>query len=197
MNKLMNLDLINIELAKSAFVGGDSVAESCVNIAEPVWHQKNLRKGRISEKYATYSITKCVENRRRVLNQEPLPQIILDSINFLRGKNELRLLAFCIMPDHLHLLFCLTTHEPLSELLQRMFRYTTLTINKCLKRSGSFWQDGFFDHRCRDAEDIFERAEYIERNPVRAELVKQASDWRYSSAHFSRKEMLDRSWFFG
>ena len=51
-----------------------------------------------------------------------------------------------------------------------------------LGRTGQFWQHEPFDRYIRNATHYRNVVSYIENNPVKAGLCKQASDWRFSSA---------------
>jgi putative transposase len=154
-----------------------------------------LRKGRFSEDYACYSITKTVNLRRHVL-AAPLPaKVITESWNFLRSKNRIKLFAFCIMPDHFHMTICLMPREDLSKVFEDGGKFTARELNKLLGRSGQFWQEGFYDRRCRNEAELHDLSLYIEHNPVRAGLVERAEAWPYSSANASNKGMLDRDWW--
>ncbi|HEX4132966.1 MAG TPA: transposase [Pirellulales bacterium] len=121
--------------------------------------------------------------------------IILGAIDFLRREESLKLLAFCIMPDHWHMLFVLTVQYNVSDLMKRIRRFSARELNRLLDRSGPFWQEGFHDHCCRDDRDIEEHLTYIELNPVRAGLIQAAIDWPFSSAHPANARLLDRQWY--
>jgi hypothetical protein len=54
-----------------------------------------------------------------------------------------------------------------------------------VERSGSLWQEEFFDHVLRSEESFAEKWDYVRNNPVRARLVERAEDWPYAgSIHF-------------
>ena len=159
-------------------------------------HSRFLRGGRWSEEYACYAVTKCTDRRKAVLTAPQRAEIIMASLNYLRTNDQIRLLAFCIMPDHYHaLFFLLPPAKSLSVTMEQVGRYTARIINKTLHRTGRFWQDGFHDHRCRGEDDMNDRLVYIELNPVRAGLVDEPRQWEYSSAHPNRAAMLDRGWY--
>lgn len=155
----------------------------------------HLRKGRVSQAYESYSITKVVEHRRPVLANPSLARVLLNSWGFLRGQERIKLFAFCVMPDHYHLLFCLMPGEDLSDVLESTNKFTSGKINKVLNRKGRFWQNGFRDHCCRDEDDLHDSCEYIEHNPLRAGLVSHPAEWPYSSAHPNNQYLLDREWW--
>ena len=159
-------------------------------------HARFLREGRWSEHLVCYSVAKNVEDRRPWLSPPDHARHIIDSLGFLRSANAIRLLAFCVMPDHFHaMFFLLPSGKSVSAIMQRSCRYTARLINQSLRRSGQFWQDGFHDHRCRDVDDMDYLLGYIESNPVRAGLIDSPEEWPFSSAHPSRATMLDRDWY--
>jgi REP element-mobilizing transposase RayT len=158
-------------------------------------NSSDLRKGRVSQGYACYVISKTVLHRRRVLASDQSAKILLDSWRYLREHDRIKLFAFCIMPDHYHLAFCLMPGENLSKLLEDTNKFTARELNKLLGRQGQFWQEGFHDRNCRSDNELHELCLYIEHNPVRAGLVKLAEDWRYSSAFPANRAMLDREWW--
>jgi putative transposase len=154
-----------------------------------------LRLGRVSEDFACYALTKVVEFRRPVLATPPTAKILFDSWAFLRRQDRIKVFAFCVMPDHFHLVFCLMPGEDLSKVLEDSSKFTAGQINKHLGQCGRFWQNGFHDHRCRDEDDLHDRCLYVEHNPVRKELVTMANEWPFSSAHPANQWLLDREWW--
>jgi REP-associated tyrosine transposase len=157
--------------------------------------QHHLRSGRASEPLATYAVTKCVEHRQPVLATDATAEIIIHCFDHLRIQQQIKLLAFCVMPDHYHSLFLLLCGKTLSQIMSSIGKFTASGINKLATTRGQFWQEGFFEHRCRDTDDALDRLAYIEQNPVRAGLVANAVDWPYSSAFPANARFLDRQWF--
>jgi putative transposase len=154
-----------------------------------------LRRGRISEDFACYAISKAVNFRRHVLANDSAAKILLNSLQHLRTRERLKLFAFCIMPDHFHLVFCLMPGENLSKLLEDTSKFTARELNKLLGMKGQFWQEGFHDHRCRNEKELHDLSAYIEHNPVRKLLVQLAEQWPYSSANPANRYLLDRDWW--
>jgi putative transposase len=154
-----------------------------------------LRKGRISEAFGCYSITKVVQSRLPVLASDDAARILKESWQYLRTQNRLKLFAFCIMPDHFHLAICLMPGIELSQLMRDSGKFTAHKMNALLRKDGKFWQEGFHDHRCRIEHELHELCSYIEHNPVRRGLVEVPESWPYSSAFAANKSMLDREWW--
>ena len=81
----------------------------------------------------------------------------------------------------LHILY-LGGQTGMKELMRGFKHWTGTQGNRLLGRAGDrFWQDEWFDHWSRSADETDRIAHYIRQNPVRAGLVKSAEDWPYGS----------------
>ncbi|MCW5554035.1 MAG: transposase [Verrucomicrobiae bacterium] len=96
---------------------------------------------------------------------------------------EYRLLAWVVMPNHVHLLVEIW-QTPQAELIQNWKGFTARRINRLLGRRGQLWQDDYWDRYIRDAAHYRKVVHYIEANPVKAGLVKAPEQWPFSSARF-------------
>ena len=100
-----------------------------------------------------------------------------------------RLLAWVIMPNHVHALVEIW-QVPMGKILQSWKSYTSKEANRKLARTGTFWAEDYFDRYIRD-EDHFRRVvRYIENNPVQARLVRTPEEWPWSSARYRSKDDL-------
>jgi len=93
-----------------------------------------------------------------------------------------RLMAWCIMPNHVHVLLETKEGWPVSNVLHAWKSYTSKEANKLLGRSGSFWMNDYHDRVIRDEKHFRATVEYIEHNPVKAGLCVRPEDWPFSSA---------------
>jgi len=96
---------------------------------------------------------------------------------------DYRLLAWVVMPKHVHLLVEIW-QKPMAELLQGWKGYTARRINRVLGRRGKLWQDDYWDRYIRDEAHYLKVVHYIESNPVKAGLAKTPDQWPFSSARF-------------
>src|SRR5205085_5858760 len=92
------------------------------------------------------------------------------------------LIAWCVMPTHVHVLVELRSNERLERVAHSWKSYTAKLANRILRRRGSFWAPEYFDRYMRDDQHLATTLAYIEANPVKAGLCKNPSDWRFSSA---------------
>jgi REP element-mobilizing transposase RayT len=89
--------------------------------------------------------------------------------------------AFVVMPNHVHLLA--TPGVALPKLTKSLKGITGKRANSMLAMTGSsFWQEESYDHLMRHEREFEKIRNYIEENPVRAGLVREAGEYRWSSA---------------
>ena len=91
--------------------------------------------------------------------------------------------AYCLMPNHVHLIAVPKTEEGLRKAIGEAHRRYTRLVNFREKWKGHLWQ-GRFASFPMDENYLLAAARYIEMNPVRARIVKRADQYKWSSAHF-------------
>ena len=116
------------------------------------------------------------------LRQPAVADQIVEALRYNAGiLRHYELHAFVVMPNHVHTL--LTAAVPLPKLTKSLKGITAKRANAVLGLTGKpFWQEESYDHVVRDKEEFEKIWSYIEENPVRAGLVRDASEYRWSSA---------------
>jgi putative transposase len=104
----------------------------------------------------------------------------------LTGVNGMQLHAYCVMPDHIHILLSSGINYGIIEFVRR-FKGRLVAVFRRQGKTGRLWQRSFHDRAIRRAENLLEVIQYILDNPVRAQLVE---DWK--SYPFSGSPHLDR-----
>ena len=89
--------------------------------------------------------------------------------------------AWCLMPNHVHLILCPGDGDGLRRALARVHRAYAGRVHARRRRTGHFWQ-GRFGAVAMDEPHCVAAFRYVALNPVRARLVARAEDWRWSSA---------------
>jgi putative transposase len=97
--------------------------------------------------------------------------------------------AWCLMPNHVHLILVPATEDGLRAALAEAHRRYTRVVNLREGWRGHLWQ-GRFSSFAMDEPWLVACARYVELNPVRAGLVQRPEGWRWSSAraHLARRE---------
>ena len=93
-----------------------------------------------------------------------------------------RLLEWCMMPNHVHVLIETLPGYPLGDVVRSWKTVTAREANQLLNRTGSFWMVDYFDRYVRDERHLAAVRAYICENPVKAGLCATAEEWRWGSA---------------
>ena len=120
---------------------------------------------------AVFFLTICAGNRGgSEFLEDERPQRILDSAKFYHDQRKWFVSLILVMPDHLHMLVQFPPGPKMNKLVQNWKRHLA-------RETGISWQKGFFEHRIRADESLWEKAEYIRENPVKAGLVENRDGW--------------------
>lgn len=92
------------------------------------------------------------------------------------------MLAWVLMPDHVHWLIRLGSGQGLGAVVNRLKSGSARATNRALRRSGPLWTAAFHDHGLRADEDLRRSARYVIANPVRAGLVQRIGDYPFWNA---------------
>lgn len=115
------------------------------------------------------------------LKDDRIAKLVQDALLFHDGKRY-KLLNWCIMPNHVHVLIEKFEGVTLSGILHSWRSFTAHKANEILGRTGDFWMKDYFDRFIRDESHLNATIRYIENNPVKAGLANEPEDWPWSSA---------------
>lgn len=124
------------------------------------------------------SITICTRKRNPIFNKKKLAEECLNLLKEISSLNNIPIYAYCIMPDHIHLLLSASEQLGIIEFISRLKNLTTRIAWKH-NFQGKIWQKSFYDHFLRKDEDIEKVAIYILNNPVRKGLVQEWRDYPF------------------
>lgn len=95
----------------------------------------------------------------------------------------LRLLAYCLMPNHWHLVVWPEADSAVSAYMRWLTWSHACHFNAQHDFSGHVYQGRFKSRVVRDERHLLTLLRYVEANPVRASLVERSEVWRWSSLH--------------
>jgi REP element-mobilizing transposase RayT len=116
------------------------------------------------------------------LLREPAVAALVEASLLHFDGTRYRMLAWCIMPNHVHVMVEQIEGHRLGDIVGGWKRFTAMRANQVVGRDGPFWQTEYFDRFIRNEVHYHAAIAYVENNPVKAGLVKLASSWRWSSA---------------
>ena len=115
------------------------------------------------------------------LKEPEIAQIVEDALLHFEGERYL-LMAWTIMPNHMHVLIEPKDGYVLGDIVSSWKRFSARKANRQLGRDGPFWQSDYWDTYIRNERHFNSTISYIENNPVKARLVKSTTDWPWGHA---------------
>jgi putative transposase len=103
-------------------------------------------------------------------------EIVRDTMGRMAAKRGVRVHAYCLMPDHLHVVLSVTQPGGDAEKWVRYFKRETAVA---LGTPG-MWQRSYWDRHARVSEDVVAMVEYTLANPARAGLTAEWRKWPYA-----------------
>lgn len=116
------------------------------------------------------------------LRQPRLAQLTESALRFFAGERY-RLIAWVVMPNHVHVLVEVW-EVPLTDLVKSWKQFIARRANRMLGRAGSFWAREYWETKIGDEAHQVKAVRYVEANPVKAGLAREAKEWPWSSARF-------------
>ena len=126
-------------------------------------------------------------NKEYIFKQDKYINKYLQLLNEKINKNEINIVAYCIMNNHAHLLIKVGNIKNLSEYMQKVNTMYAKYYNYMEKnRVGYVFRDRFKSEPILNQRQLMHCIKYIHRNPVKANIVESEKEYKYSS-YFSYK----------
>jgi putative transposase len=139
-----------------------------------------------------YSITICTDQRHQAFTNPDLVSLVREQLLRASGDAAIAILAYCFMPDHLHLV--LEGRSEQADLKQFINRAKQYSGYRYARAHGGrkLWQRYCFEHVLRDNESTQRTVRYVLENPVRKGLVNHPRDYPYlGSSEYTLHELLE------
>ena len=149
------------------------------------------RPYRLQSEDCFYHITSRGDDRKRIFLSERDYHKFIEYISYAKAKYKFHVYAYCLMPNHYHLLLE-TTQANISKIMHYLNGSYTMYYNTKRKRSGHLFQ-GRFKSIVVDKDSYFqELSRYIHLNPVKAKITKQPEAYRWSSyrGYFGKQDQV-------
>lgn len=129
-----------------------------------------------------HHVTQRGSNRMDIFIDSDDRELFLGGLRRWTRQTETQVWAWCLMSNHFHLLLVPTAMDGLAKTLHGVTFGYAQHFNQKYRRCGRLWQNRYYSAPLDARTHLWTVARYIERNPVRASIVLQAEDWRWSSA---------------
>lgn len=137
----------------------------------------------IESPYYWYFITTTLCKPLRLFEKTSNTEIVINTLHTRLQNGGFRLDEFVIMPDHIHLIL-IPMEKSLSRIMGEIKRGTARLINKAeniTKRS--IWLSEYYEKQIAYDKDLYSMRTYIWYNPVKAGIVFELQEYRFSSAN--------------
>ncbi len=129
-----------------------------------------------------HHVTQRGARRQRTFFSETDYRTYIDILAKAKHGLGVQIWAYCLMPNHVHLVAVPDRIEDLARLFRKAHRQYALLINTREGWQGHLWQERFHSY-VMDEEHLLRVVRYIELNPVRAGLCSGPGEWPWSSYH--------------
>ena len=154
----------------------------------------------------SYFLTLTVESWVDVFTRKNHKDVIIESLHYCIKEKGLNVYAYCLMPNHLHLIANCDEPYQLKDVIRDFKKFTSKKIlNQIINEPESrrewmleifsskanasskhknfkFWQAGNHAIELYNEKFVWDKINYIHQNPVKENYVKNIEDWIYSSA---------------
>ncbi len=139
-----------------------------------------------------FHVLNRANNRAEIFTSDEDYLAFLRVLRDVSKKKPMRILAFCLMPNHWHLLLCPKRDGELGAFMQAVTttHVRRWRLNRHSVGEGHLYQGTYKSFPVQDDDHFYAVCRYVERNALRSELVTQAEAWRWGSLWQCRQRGL-------
>jgi REP element-mobilizing transposase RayT len=140
------------------------------------------RRPRVFAAGVLYHVIARGNQRQKTFTSDSDYQAYIERLARYRKKYDYKLHAYCLMPNHVHLLLESSEH-PLAKLMQGLQQSYSQYFNLKHRKTGHVFEGRYKAILCQKEEYLLQLIRYIHLNPVRAGMVRTPERYRYSGDH--------------
>ena len=138
-----------------------------------------MRTKRQIKSGAFYHVTARTNRGEMIFDSRQIKALFLATLKKAKKKFKFQIKNFCIMNNHFHLLIKPGKGASLSQIMQWLLSVFAMSYNRRLQLTGHVWGERFFSRIIRNIADFVKTFNYIDKNPVMANLVSNSREWKY------------------
>ena len=139
------------------------------------------RTPRCSPAGLCYHVINRGNGRATVFHEDADYRRFLDLLADARQRAPMRIVGYCAMPNHFHVVVWPQTDDALGPWMQWLLTTHVRRHHRAHRTSGHVWQGRYKSFPIESDDHLLTVLRYVEANPVRARLVKRSADWPWSS----------------
>ncbi len=148
-----------------------------------------MRKARVIQKGATYHVVAKANRGEFILDSKEMKELLLSIIEVAKKNYNFRIIHYCIMSSHIHLLLKPEEGTNLSELMRWILAVFALRYNKSIGIHGHVWYDRFKSNIIRSPRQFIHTFQYISNNPLKAGICSDAQDYAFNGLYELKKQV--------
>ena len=141
-------------------------------------HPRRLSHEDYAEPNQVVFVTLHAARGRALLSMRPCAEVIISCIRHGCILNHVDLVAYCVMPDHVHVVVYTNDGADIEGYLRGLKWAVSRQLHR-LGVVGAIWQRSYWDRNHRDDDDVRTMIEYVLDNPVRKGLCRYRNDWPF------------------
>ena len=138
-----------------------------------------------------YHIVQRGHNKDRLFKNADDYKVFKGFVRKYKDKHAFDIFHYCIMSNHFHILLKVHNGDDLPKIMHGITQSYSYYYRKMYHRAGYVYQNRYKSFLVEDDTYLLECGRYIERNPLRAGMVKDLSHYHWSSYNFYAKGMPD------
>ncbi|NMB65756.1 MAG: transposase [Spirochaetes bacterium] len=138
---------------------------------------------------ASYHVTARTNNRLYYLHRNECKRLFLQILRKTQKKYRCRIEGFSIMNNHIHLIIKPSQIYDLPKIMHKLLMTFAKRFNKRFKQTGHVWESRYFSRILISIWEVGQALIYVLNNPVKAQLVVNPKEWRWSSIFFYKKKI--------
>ena len=149
------------------------------------------RNRRILYDNAIYHIVQRGHNKGKLFRKEKDYKVFKGIVRTYKKRYDFDIYHYCIMSNHFHILMRVRKGEDLPKIIQGITQSYSFYYRKTYDSTGYVYQNRYKSFLIEDDAYLLECGRYIERNPIRANIVKEPSQYHWSSYRFYIRDIQD------
>lgn len=166
-------------LPKSVLERIESEKQSIIRTALQMHRDLSRDERKKIQQLSSTTIERCLDSGAGTchLHHPATAQIMADTLRHFDEKRY-RLFAWCVMPNHVHVVLKIFPGNSLASVIHSWKSYTAKQINQRLGLRGAFWEREYYDHLIRNEGELERATRYVAENPIKANLKGWKWVWR-------------------
>jgi putative transposase len=141
-------------------------------------------RGRVLIENAAYHVTTRGNHKKKVFYEDADYIKFLGYLKRYKNKYDIRVYAYCLMPNHIHILAAPKDKDKLKKIMHCLNLSYCKYFNLKYGKNGHLWQGRYKSNVILQDQYLINCATYIEMNPVRAKLCARPEDYKWSSYRY-------------